>query len=156
MTTVHEVLTSAEIKLSRPRGWAKGALAYCTDDWGQVVRCSPLYDGAESFCAQGSVEASIPVDLKPGEREDLYEGALDAIWAAVVRLKESRGIRVLSAKGVRNVAGWNDHPETTLDDVQAVFKIARKAALAKAREASPKAELDRLFNELSHATGEVK
>jgi hypothetical protein len=101
MTSTKDVLIAARAKIATPETWTKGSA--WRDENGR--RCS--LKNAQCFCVAGSVWA-----LEVGNMDGRQDVALNTIGASI------------PPKFKRDIAGFNDHPETTHADVLAVMDAA--------------------------------
>lgn len=107
--SVLETLTKARDLLSDPNKWIKGG--YARNDCGAV--CDPMSPHARQFCMIGAVYASTA-------HQPWMAGSVHCrLEAAVMRTKPR-----FSA-----LATFNDHPNTTHQDVLDIFSIAIAAEL---------------------------
>ena len=121
-----EILKKARAFLEN--GWIQGnaAMTY----WNQRTRngnylsVSPFHERACRFCADGAISAAI------GQKRRNLWGKPRRILADLIREE----YRTRSLKGVESlsdivvIAGWNDHPDRTQDEVLAMFDRAIEAA----------------------------
>lgn len=120
-----EVLERALDLLSDPAKWTKSALA--KDAIGKSVQ--PYEPTATCFCMMGAMERAARGILENHQIREFYanEHALDAEVEAQIMVSH-----VLKARrGIYSIPGFNDHYNTTHDEVVSIMT----EALAKAREA---------------------
>lgn len=111
---VGDLLVLAKSKIDQPEKWTKGASAR---DENRVV-CRPGSEGAVCFCSAGAL--GLASDLLEGVHEaDLFLAAAKLVADSLPT--EDQGFSYLR---------YNDKPETTHEDVMALFGRAIKKARA--------------------------
>lgn len=120
-----EVLERALEILSNPAKWTKSTMA--KDAIGKSVQ--PYEPTAACFCMMGAMERGARGILENHQIRDYYanETALDA----EVEAQRTVSHVLYRRRGIYSIPGFNDHSETTHDDVVSIMT----EALADAREA---------------------
>jgi len=120
-----EVLERALDLLSDPAKWTKSAMA--KDAIGKSVQ--PYEPAAACFCMMGAMERGARGILENHQIRDYYANAT-ALNAEVEAQRMVSHI-LYDRRGIFSIPGFNDHSDTTHDEVVSIMT----EALAKAREA---------------------
>lgn len=95
------------------KGFTKGAFG--RDASGKSVPMHQLSETAVCFCTLGAVRAAFRTLTTPKERLSSVSNAFEVVYAVEIALSNALGSEAL------DVAFWNDHSETTQDDVLNLF-----------------------------------
>lgn len=116
------ILTRMESLLSKPERWTKGEMARTKPEDPEEV--SPHADSATCFCLLGAKTHILGPDVPAGDI--LNRDVRNRLASAAYTLFPTR-VGGAYSSGPR-VAQFNDHPDTTLEDVLDVIRHARSIA----------------------------
>lgn len=119
-TTVADILRKAKSLIPTPAQWTKGHFA--RDSFGNIA--DPHDSKARCYCAMGAVQAAtFTIGMHFTSEEDAAEGALETALGTLDDCGLTHGC----------VPDFNDHPDTTHEQILRLFEVAIAAA-----EAEPK------------------